>query len=131
VLLTGALSTAITETTTAAAGPTVRQAPNPAPAAVAPSAPAPEAARPVAAPPTRGWRIQVGAFRSPGAAQAQLRAAERLVPELARLSSGALQSEGEVVRARYAGIAEEKDARRLCGRIVETGGQCFVVPPDS
>jgi hypothetical protein len=78
----------------------------------------------------RGWQIQIGAFRNSGAAQAQLRAAEGLVPELTSLG-GALQRQGEVVRARYAGIAEETDARRLCGRIIETGGQCFVVPPDS
>lgn len=95
-----------------------------------PSAPTartqPEASPPAAA--SEGWQIQVGAFRRQGAAKAQLQSAETLLPELEELAE-ALPIQGEMTRARFAGIADEGEARRLCGRVAEAGGRCFVVAP--
>lgn len=75
-----------------------------------------------------GWQIQVGAYGSPTAARAQLRTAATAVPELASLAE-APQSRGGVTRARFAGAADEAEARRLCRRVAEAGAQCFVVAP--
>jgi hypothetical protein len=133
VVLTGGLSSALT-TASSFADPTHQEAGNAdslirtnlVPEAHAAPAPSPPGRQAV---PAAGiWQIQVGAFRSPAAAQSQLRAAESLVPELASLAEAPL-AYGDMTRARFRGIANEAEARRLCGRVSEAGGRCFVVAP--
>ena len=127
VLLTGVLSTAFTLATASAGTPTERVGDSI--ARIAPRAsPASSAAGPPVTPAPGAWQIQIGAFRSPGAARAQLRAAVASVPELASLPE-APQAGGEVTRARFGGIASEEAARRLCGRVMDAGGRCFPVAP--
>lgn len=78
------------------------------------------------------WAVQVGAFGSARAAEAQLRAVARLdrrafaaaqtkVVEVAR-AGGALH------RARFVGL-NEKSARRSCARLKKAGKDCALVPP--
>ncbi len=75
-----------------------------------------------------GWQIQVGAYRSPATARARLMTAQAASPELARLAL-APQRSGNLTRARFVGIVQEAQARRLCASIARTGGSCFVVAP--
>ncbi|HEX8063744.1 MAG TPA: SPOR domain-containing protein [Allosphingosinicella sp.] len=76
-----------------------------------------------------GWQIQVGAFRNTPTAEAHLRALERAVPELGRLTA-VHQLRGRVNRVRIGGIEEEAAARGLCEHIRAAGSGCFVVAPE-
>ena len=98
--------------------------------AQAATAPSPaRAARPaVPAAEVRAWQIQVGALRTRAAAEALLAAVAREVPELANLPR-ASQASGPVTRARFAGIADESAAERLCANLSYQGRECFIVPP--
>lgn len=93
------------------------------PGVMAPASPA------FAPSPAGPWQIQVGAFRNPAAAEAQLRALESEVPDLTRLSA-VHQLRGGVNRVRIGGIADEAAARRLCARLLAAGRGCFVVAPE-
>jgi len=128
ILLTSGLSAAFKAATVSDSEPTRQRAANAAAGIASPVIPAWRSGGPAVASTVGGWQIQVGAFRSPGAAQAQLRAVETLVPELASFAQ-ALPSRGEVTHARFGRIADEPTARRLCGRVLDAGGHCFVVRP--
>jgi hypothetical protein len=77
---------------------------------------------------TGQWQIQLGAFRNAAGARARLRAMEREVPALAKLSARP-QTQGAVTRARIGGIATRAEASALCAGIARTGRGCFVVAP--
>jgi len=129
VFLTGGLSSAFAPATAPVAQSSSREA-GEAVARVAPRvAPATPVAVPAAPPAAGNWQIQVGAFRSADAARAELREAETLVAELAGLPD-ASQPRGPLMRARFGGIEDGSTARSLCGRLVDAGGRCFVVPPE-
>ena len=128
MLLTGALSSAFSGAPATASAPARPESGQAAPAIATRVEPAPPSSAPEAAPSAGDWQIQVGAFRNESSARTQLRAAESLVPELASLAE-APQPWGDVVRARFGGIADEAAASGLCGRIIDAGGRCFVVAP--
>lgn len=106
---------------------TVPQTAGPAPPAIA--APAPSFATRSEPERARGpWRIQVGAFAAPGAAEAQLRTLSASVPALAG-SEPMVEAAGRLNRARFGGFADEAQAAALCARIAQAGSGCYVVPP--
>lgn len=128
IFLTGGLSTAFKAATVSANGSAQQRAENAVAGIAPPDIPARRSAGPAVASAVGVWHIQVGAFRSPSAAQTQLHTVETLVPELASFAE-ALPRRGEVTHARFGGIADEPTARRLCGRVLDAGGNCFVVRP--
>lgn len=131
MLLAGGLSTAFSGSAASASPAKHEVGPNRARETVADIVPPPRIALPrpaSAATPTPGWQIQIGAYSSPTIARAQLRTAEAAVPELASLAE-ALQPWDDITRARFVGVADEAEARRLCGRVAEAGRRCFVVAP--
>jgi hypothetical protein len=97
------------------------------PSAVVPSSAPPSTPTPKEA--AAHWRIQIGTFRSKGAAVGHLRTTATRLPELTLYS---LQTEpyGGNTRARISGIAGAERARQLCARVLEAGSGCYIVPPD-
>ena len=114
------------------------QAPAPYPAL--PAAPDPvETARVLAADvpaePLTGWRVQLGAYRSPEEAAAGWRSAEGRVPALleplhhsiARADLG--EARGVYHRLHVGPLAGREVAVSLCNQLKEAGMDCFVVAP--
>ena len=134
VLTAGTLSSALDGRPAPAYAAQVRQGVAAARSGMAAHAAVPAGPRPVvaSAPPAAAgdWQIQVGAFRSAAAAEANLRAVRSEVPELARLPGGHRLRDG-LDRVRIGAIADEPAARGLCARIVAVGRGCFVVGPES
>jgi cell division septation protein DedD len=87
----------------------------------------PSAAQPTPFP-TGRWKIQIGAFQDPAAAQEQHRATALQLPELAELPAAA-EPWNRVTRARIGGLADRTEADALCARLIDAGRECFVVPP--
>lgn len=73
-----------------------------------------------------GWQIQLGTFERREAAVAHLRDVAGTTPEI---SGYVLRAEpyGVLTRARVAGFADEAEARRACETIADRGDACFVV----
>ncbi|HEX8640503.1 MAG TPA: SPOR domain-containing protein [Allosphingosinicella sp.] len=74
------------------------------------------------------WRIQVGTFERRDLARAHLERLDEQMVELGPLTP-TLEQVGPLTRARFSFIYNEAAARDLCGRILERGGDCVVVPP--
>ncbi|WCT73386.1 SPOR domain-containing protein [Sphingomonas naphthae] len=104
--------------------------PPPAPVQVA-EAPAPRPAPPKPAPRPAGtgpWKIQLGAFATPGGAkEAWLKLSGR-VGMLQGLRY-APQAAGSVTRLQAAGVASKAEAQRICRAVVAVGNGCFPVAP--
>ncbi|HEX8526390.1 SPOR domain-containing protein [Allosphingosinicella sp.] len=133
VLLTGGLATAFDGGEQSVAAPMLAagaRVPIETEERAAPTSVMMRSPRSTAAPETEAglWKIQVGAFQRPSAALEHLSALKGRVFELAELAD-APHATGGMTRARFGGIADEESARRLCGRVADAGGRCFVVAP--
>ncbi|MBB5986049.1 SPOR domain-containing protein [Sphingobium lignivorans] len=98
--------------------------PNPTPPRVTPS-PAPANARPVPRPSASGrWRIQLGAFKEQGRAQALWASLGKKVPALSGFQPAFIAANG-FTRLLVGPLDNAADARALCERIRPTGTPCM------
>lgn len=114
----------------AAAAP-VKPATAPSAAVTPASKPVPAAAKPAPAAPkpaTVGkWRVQLGAFGNPAAAQSLWSKLSKQ-PSLGGLSADYVKA-GAVTRLQAAGIASAAAARQVCASMKAVGNPCLVVNP--
>lgn len=76
---------------------------------------------------TGSWGLQLGAFSTENAARAQLAAALKAAPELARAQTAIetlTRPTGTLYRAQYRG-ADEATARRICASLKSAGAACI------
>ena len=110
----------------------------PAPAALTPApdkqasaAAKPAATKPVAtagASPAGGWRVQLGAYGSPAAAQAQWSALSRKIGALAGLQPS-YERAGAFTRLRVGPVGGRAAADKVCAAAKAAGQACFPVAP--
>jgi len=103
-------------------------APVKAPPAAVKAAPKPAPIVPVAASPGGGWRVQLGAYGSPAAAQAQWSAIARKVPGIASLRPS-YERAGAFTRLRVGPLAGRAAADKACALAKGAGQACFPVAP--
>jgi TPR repeat protein len=117
----------------AAPGPGFVLAPGKAPALPAPKpvavAKAPTAAaKPVAISAGSGWRVQLGAYGSPAAAQAQWAAISRKIPAIGGLRPS-YEKAGALTRLRAGPLANRAAVDKVCAAAKAAGQACFPVAP--
>jgi cell division septation protein DedD len=109
--------------------PAAKPAPAPKPVAVAAAKPAAKPApAPVAVAAGGKWRVQLGAYGSPAAAQGQWSTIARKVPALAGLRPSYEQA-GAFTRLRVGPLANRAAADRACAAAKGAGQACFAVAP--
>ncbi len=108
----------------AAAQPERRETPPPA-AATRPAVTAPA---PAPRPANGRWKVQLGAFGTPAAAQAAWNDISRRTPAL-RGWRFATERAGAITRLQAAGLPGKAEAERLCRAVTATGAGCFPVAP--
>lgn len=83
--------------------------------------------------PGEGWRIQVGAFRDAGRAEAAIAAVEASAAgpgaDPVRLVTPAAGASPAVYRAQMSGFIDRVAADAACARVTASGSACFVVAP--
>lgn len=111
--------------------PPPRRAPEP-PRVVAPQAapPAPAAApvRPAPVVGAQGWRVQLGAFTQPGAAERAWQSARGRVSGLSNLQPYLIRA-GNFTRLQAGPLANRAAADRICASARSAGQACIVVAP--
>jgi cell division septation protein DedD len=75
-----------------------------------------------------GWRVQLGAYGSAAAAQAQWRAIAKRAPSLAGLQAS-YEPAGKFTRLRAGPFADRPAADRACAAAKAAGQACFTVAP--
>ena len=118
---------------TAKARPPVK---TPTPPKAAPAAKAPAAKAPAAKPAVQvtqaaaggKWRVQLGAYGSPAAAQGQWSTLSRKIGALGGLQPS-YEAAGKFTRLRVGPLANRAAADRLCASARAAGAACFVVAP--
>ena len=108
--------------------PAPAYSPPPARAAETPPVPKPVPPKPAPRPATGPWRVQLGAFATPGGAKEAWQKLSGRIGALQGLRY-APQPAGAITRLHAAGIASKTEAQRICRAVAASGNGCFPVAP--